>query len=312
MSTAERTNMKVKCTGYNTTERKFLLNKIYEVKNGKITNETGYVYEYKTNEKVLEFLSHWYKFEEVKKECIVIYSKGNETIALNRSTGEKAVAKCSPEDTYDFNTGAKLAFERLIGEKPPMHVNCKCSLVTEVRREAKIGEYIKIVSASRIDHEGYETGDIILVKSVKERNGCILHTAYGINQRTKETTGKIVAREYVVLENYKPEEKPEFKPYLENERGTHYGNIGNITPLKDAIGRKLRVGDTVELYDEYNRLRGERVVVENEIRKFVYGIASNCQNNGEITRFKIILKRRYENIANGETVDRIKYIKEEV
>lgn len=48
-------------------------------------------------------------------ETIVIYRKGNETIALDKSTGKKAVAKCSPQDKFDFYTGAKLALERLTG-----------------------------------------------------------------------------------------------------------------------------------------------------------------------------------------------------
>lgn len=49
-----------------------------------------------------------------KPETIVIYRKGNETIALDKRTGKKAVAKCNPVDTFNFDTGAKLAFERLI------------------------------------------------------------------------------------------------------------------------------------------------------------------------------------------------------
>lgn len=49
-------------------------------------------------------------------ETIVIYRKDNETIALDKRTGKKAVAKCSPEDTYNFETGAKLAFDRLMCE----------------------------------------------------------------------------------------------------------------------------------------------------------------------------------------------------
>lgn len=50
-----------------------------------------------------------------EKQCIVIYRKGYETIALDKTTGKKAVAKCSPEDTYNFYTGAQLAFDRLTG-----------------------------------------------------------------------------------------------------------------------------------------------------------------------------------------------------
>ena len=48
---------------------------------------------------------------------IVIYQKENQTIALNKGTGEKAVARCHPDDEFDFNVGAKLAFQRLFGSE---------------------------------------------------------------------------------------------------------------------------------------------------------------------------------------------------
>lgn len=60
------------------------------------------------------------ELKPLNAHCIVIYENGAETVALDKTTGKKAVAKCSPQDTYDFYTGAKLAFERLTGaeEKP--------------------------------------------------------------------------------------------------------------------------------------------------------------------------------------------------
>lgn len=54
--------------------------------------------------------------EPAETETIVIYRNGDKTIALDKTTGKKAEAKCSEDDTYDFYTGAKIAFERLIGE----------------------------------------------------------------------------------------------------------------------------------------------------------------------------------------------------
>ena len=51
---------------------------------------------------------------EPVNETIVIYRKDREVIAVDKVTGDKAIAKCSPEDTFDFNIGAKLAFERLM------------------------------------------------------------------------------------------------------------------------------------------------------------------------------------------------------
>lgn len=158
-----------------------------------------------------------------KNECIVIYRNGSETIAFNKVTKEKAVAKCSPSDTYDFMTGAKLALERLTG------------------KEEKLG----------------------------------------------------------------------FKPHLEFD-GENYGVIGENTPFKDAIGRNLRVGDTVELYDKDNKYNAERAIVCSEERVFVMGIGYACKKDGTIVDgWKIILKRRYEQIVDGERVGVILYVKEE-
>ena len=61
------------------------------------------------------------KFTLVKPETIVIYRKGNEVIAHNKTTGKKGVAKCNPEDTFDFTVGAKLAFDRLVG-RPTVNI----------------------------------------------------------------------------------------------------------------------------------------------------------------------------------------------
>ena len=43
---------------------------------------------------------------------IVIYTKENQVIALDKATGKTSVAICSPEDRFDFYLGADLAFAR--------------------------------------------------------------------------------------------------------------------------------------------------------------------------------------------------------
>ena len=67
--------------------------------------------------------------EPVKNECIMIHRKDNQVIALDKATGKKAVAKCSPEDEFNFYTGAKLAFERLTGTP---EIEFKCPLNTKI------------------------------------------------------------------------------------------------------------------------------------------------------------------------------------
>lgn len=67
--------------------------------------------------------------------------------------------------------------------------------VREVRRRAKVGEYVKIINAKDID---YKNGDILKIidADVYVRYG------YYLSQFLYDT-------EYVVLENYKPKEKKE-------------------------------------------------------------------------------------------------------
>lgn len=95
--------------------------------------------------------------EKVGSETIVIYRNDNKVVALDKTTGEKTEAKCNPADEFDFRTGAKLAFNRLMCEdvKPNNGVR-------EVKRKAKVGEYIKVVDAHPL-FDTYKNGDILKV-----------------------------------------------------------------------------------------------------------------------------------------------------
>lgn len=105
-----------------------------------------------------------------------------------------------------------------------------------------------------------------------------------------------------------PEKK--FTPHLECGKW-YYGNIGEKTNIKDAIGRELKIGDTVDLYDG-TRYFDESPIVFDEGKAFVMGIEMRCEPNGNITgSWQIIKKRGYGEVANGETVKGITYIKEE-
>lgn len=161
---------------------------------------------------------------------IVIYRKDNKVIALDKSTGEKAEAKCNPADEFDFRTGAKLAFNRLMGEdvKPDNGVR-------EVKRKAKVGEYVKIVDAKPYLIP-YKNGDIFKVISTYksgveiEKDGTPVTAAWH--------------REYVVLENYKPEEKAQ----EHNDSEIHVGDMIEVT----------RSGGCYSMYDTWSGLGSYR------------------------------------------------------
>lgn len=168
--------------------------------------------------------------KKVGSETIVIYRKDNKVVALDKSTGEKAEAKCNPADEFDFRTGAKLAFNRLMGEdvKPDNGVR-------EVKRKAKVGEYVKIVDAKPYLIP-YKNGDIFKVISTYksgveiEKDGTPVTAAWH--------------REYVVLENYKPEEKAQ----EHNDSEIHVGDMIEVT----------RSGGCYSMYDTWSGLGSYR------------------------------------------------------
>lgn len=180
--------------------------------------------------RIKEDCGHWLwvdgMFEGLANDThkIVITTDGKTTTARlfdGKELVKKAEAKCSPDDTFDFMVGAKLAMERLA------------------------------------------------------------------------------------------EPAKKFAPHLEC-RGSHYGNIGETTNYKDAIGRELRIGDTIDLYDsETLKHYGEEAIAMEDGKAFVMGCEISCNaETGRTRGWKIIKKRSFEDIGNGEMVGAIKYIKE--
>ena len=186
------------------------------------------------------------KVEKVESETIVIYRNDNKVIALDKSTGEKAEAKCNPADEFDFRTGAKLAFNRLMGEdvKPD---NC----VREVKRKAKVGEYVKVVNEKSVFNT-YKNGEIFKVTYVT-KSGCIC--------KNSEKQYSLWHEEYVVLENYKPEKEPEKKDEICVGDTVKVTDTGKQCPTYDTwsglLGYKQNFvrGSDVSKDDEYKVLR---------------------------------------------------------
>lgn len=69
--------------------------------------------------------------EKIAPETIVIYKKDRQVVALDKSTGKKAIARCNPEDKFDFEFGARLAFERLTSSEPKVD-----NSINDVAKEA--------------------------------------------------------------------------------------------------------------------------------------------------------------------------------
>ncbi len=192
---------------------------------------------------------------KAKQETIVIYRNDNKVVALDKSTGEKAEAKCNPADEFDFRTGAKLAFNRLMGEDVKIDNG-----VREVKRKAKVGEYIKVVYAMPCLIP-YKNGDIFKVNCVTT-SGCIC-------KKSEENVG-LCHREYVVLENYKLEKEPEKKDEI-------------------CVGDTVKVTNTSKQYNLYDTWSGLLGYKQN----FVIG--SDVKNEDE---YKVLRIKKHDRFAS--------------
>jgi hypothetical protein len=191
---------------------------------------------------------------------IVIYRNDNKVVALDKSTGEKAEAKCNPADEFDFRTGAKLAFDRLMGEdvKPDNGVR-------EVKRKAKVGEYIKIVDAKPFLIP-YENGEIFRVIGIKNAT---------CNVKNSVKSCCVWHDEYVVLENYKPEE---------DDSKIHVGDMVEVTHR----GHCYSTYDTWSGLGNYRQNYVKGVSVEDGMVVKVLNIANHDDVHGECKPLALI------------------------
>lgn len=107
----------------------------------------------------------------IRPEKIIIYRNGAEVVAKNTATGKTGVAKCNPADEFDFNTGAKLAFERLTNPEPekPKYYTGKVVCVSAFSDFFTKGKVYEIKDGVGKDDEGTQITHKP-VKSFKEFN----------------------------------------------------------------------------------------------------------------------------------------------
>lgn len=99
------------------------------------------------------------------QEMIVIYRKDNKVVALDKATGKEGVARCAPEDTFNFETGAKLAFKRLTGE------DTAAEPVKPEEPKFKVGEFVRVVNAKgdRLDKiHNFPIGQIVEIVAAED------------------------------------------------------------------------------------------------------------------------------------------------
>jgi len=321
-------NGKIKCVSSNR-EDSFETDKTYEVKKGIFKDEQGVIWHkgwvskdrrcIKDDDrfKSLAEINNRTKtgclfrccFEEVSNtssqssQSIHIYTDGNTTTCVMKDSNgviKRTQAKCSPEDTFDFETGARIAFDRCCTS---LAESSAFSKIREVKRFAEEGEYIKVVNSDNHFLNNYKNGDILKVKFKQTLSGTIY----------AENGNDLYSSEYVVLEGYAPpkEVKKEFIPHLEYPTGTHCGNIGEETIQTAFGGEKLYVGDCVSLYNTTTqKTNGIYIVAKDNVnpKGFIMGVASNIFKNGISHDWQIQKVKSFKDLKHNEFIDGIKVV----
>lgn len=105
---------------------------------------------------ILEFSDFEWDNKNTKRKPVIIYRNGQEIVALDKETGEKAVAKCHPNDEFDFAIGAKIAFGRLYHSQDYISEDNKA----KCKPEFQVGDRVRCIK------KDYKIGGINIVNEL--------------------------------------------------------------------------------------------------------------------------------------------------
>lgn len=214
---------------------------------------------------------------EQPKQKIVITTDGKTTLARlydGKKVIKRAEAKCSLNDEFDFNVGAELAFNRLMGKDKAPSAEWKV-----VKRKAKEGDYIRLTCKS---FDFTEVGDILKVHRrttyvVKVLNKD--HPRGGRSDFDANHEWNYAEHEYEVVEHVK-------KPY---EKETPKGYNGKVVCIKTkyswwTVGKVYEVKDGIITHDDggqYPRLDNYRYKDAEDVRHAGCLYGKNYNHNNE-------------------------------
>lgn len=179
----------------------------------------------------------FFKEDELEpvNETIVIYSKEREVIALDKATGDKAIARCNPADEYDFHIGAKLAFDRLMnGDKESITVE-------DMRKRLKSYCDTRSCRDCILDSPTYRCG-------------------HGVHFMTKDDAGNYTMSNKEIKDAFNivfGTGVKEFKP-----KESHKFKVGDIVKGKLRSGRRYSVTNDNMTRGKVVRVIGDTITIE--------------------------------------------------
>lgn len=158
-----------------------------------ITEIEGHRCNYKTikgehPESVFSISSAFAEYLIPCKEKIIITTDGKTTTARlyegDKSLIKTAEAKCSPSDTFNFETGAKLAFERLFAEEKAEEKAIEAPAF-------KVGDKVRIIGHTGLMHF-YDTNEIVTIENIDKDGDLQCVSSRGIHQSVSPVAVELV------------------------------------------------------------------------------------------------------------------------
>jgi hypothetical protein len=100
---------------------------------------------------------------------IAIYADGKRVVAVDKATSKIGIARCHPDDEFDFFLGAEIALERLKENcKEPEYYSGEIVCTKAVGRGLTVGKIYTVKDGKFIDDEGDTHGRIYPYTSFKD------------------------------------------------------------------------------------------------------------------------------------------------
>lgn len=154
-------NYKVRCVGYKGKESCFTIDKVYDVIDGKITNDNGFTYSHLAD--VIKCLSRWYVFEKVDNDSLISRVIFNDPATIILWTdGTKTIAKTHGDDAFDPEKGFAVACaKKLLGDGDAFRMEFAEWISAEYKRPNIEGFKV----GGRVEHLGHLGTVIALANS---------------------------------------------------------------------------------------------------------------------------------------------------
>jgi len=243
------------------------------------------------------------RFLRKSNTSIHIYQRGKMVIAHESDTGREGIAKCSPDDKFDFSIGARIALLRLFGEEVPDSLTGKDK--ADEKEEFKVGDRVVIREWDDMEKEfglNYLGGikcKCTFTTEMKKLCGQVAQI-----KSFNMFDNKCVRLEF---ENFTVNTPYSFSTDMIKKVGEDYRptkfKVGDLVTLKDGVDRYDSPGG-IRIHDEMFEMGHEKPMEVESVDDTIVGAFYKCKSeyNPYHFTFHEAALDKWEDIKEGNKV----------